>query len=128
MSHNVQLIPRGSCLFATASGERTSDSVSAIAKEIVDQCMQNGIADVYLDLRQLKGRLDISDSIAVITRVFPELGLLGKLQRVAVLESSGRYERSRFFERAAHARGYNIRMFEDEEVAISWVTGGAQSA
>jgi len=128
VSYSIEMELRGSCLFAAACGERTGENVSAIAREILDKCVRNNIVDVFLDLRQLTGRLNISDSISVITKEFPEMDLFGKLERVAVLETSERHERSRFFERAAHARGYNIRMFDDQKEAADWISKSRQPA
>ena len=128
MSYSIEMELRGRCLFAAACGVRTSENVSAIAKQVLDECMRKDIVDVCLDLRQLTGRLNISDSLSIITREFPEMGLFQKLERVAVIESGERQERSRFFERAAHARGYNIRMFDDQKQAADWISKGKQPA
>jgi len=97
MSYEIEMKVKGHYLFATACGTRTSENVLSIAKEILDECMRNNTANVFLDLRQLTGRLSISESLPVITKEFPELGLFRKLERVAVLESGDRNERSRFF-------------------------------
>ena len=128
VSYNIEMELREHCLFATACGERTGENVSAITKEILDECVRNNIVDVFLDLRQLTGRLTITDSISVITNEFPRIGLFKKLERVAVLESRERHERSRFFERVAHARGYNIRMFDDQREAADWISRSRQPA
>ena len=128
MSYKIQLELRERCLFAAASGERTCKNVAAIAGEILDECVRANVARVFLDLRQLSGRLDISESILVITEMFPKMGLSQKLERVAVLESQERHERSRFFERAAHARGYNLRMFDDQDEAMDWISASRQLA
>ena len=106
----------------------TLENVAAIAGEILDECVRANVARVFLDLRQLSGRLDISESILVITEMFPKMGLSQKLERVAVLESHERHERSRFFERAAHARGYNLRMFDDQDEAMDWISASRQLA
>lgn len=128
MSYSIDMEVRGHCLFAAACGERTSQNVSAIAKEVVAECERNEVVDVFLDLRQLTGRLNISDSLAVVTNGFPAMGTFQKLERVAVLEASERRERSRFFERAARARGYNIRMFDDQKEAFDWISESRQPA
>ena len=128
MSYNIEIEIRDHFLFATASGERTDINVEAIAKKIVDECARNKIANVYLDLCQLTGRLSILESLLVITKVFPEMGIFRKLERVAVLESSERNERSRFFEQAAQARGYNIRMFDNRKEATDWLSECGQPA
>ena len=122
MNYTLEMEARNGCLFAVARGERTIDNISAIAEEILSECLRSDTVDVFLDLRQLTGRLDVSDSIQVIIREFPRIGLFQTLNRVAVLESEERDERSQFFERAAQARGYNIRMFEDQAKANDWIT------
>ena len=128
MGYSIEMEVREDYLFATACGERTAENVSAIAREVIDECVQRNVAHVLLDLRHLTGRLNIADSLSVVTKGFPEIGVFRRLERVAVLEMSERYERSRFFERVAHSRGYNIRMFDDQQEALDWISSSRQSA
>jgi hypothetical protein len=128
VSYDIEIELQEHYLFATACGDRTSENVSALAREVLDECVRHKVVNVLLDLRLLTGRLSISESLSVITRVFPEMGTLRKLQRVAVVETSERNERSRFFERAAGSRGYNIKMFEDQKEAVDWLSEHRQPA
>jgi hypothetical protein len=128
MSYTMDIEVQGDCLVAAACGERTGENVSAIAQEILDECLRQGIVKVLLDLRPLTGRLSISESLSVVTHLFPEMSALRKLERVAVIEASERHERSRFFERAAGARGYNIRMFSEQQQAVDWLAQSRQPA
>ena len=128
MDHNIEIEIRENCLFAVAKGVRTENSISEIAKEIFDKCASNNIVKAFVDLRQLTGRLNISESLQVINKLFPEIGIFRKLEKVAVLETNERNERSVFFEQAAQARGYNIRMFDDQDNAADWLSECKQPA
>ena len=118
---NIEMNLRGHFLNATACGLRTVDNVTHLTRSILDACDTHGVADVLLDLRQLTGKLSIIESLSMITNVFPEMKRLKCLSKVTVLESKDRQERSRFFEKASKARGYNIRMFEDQNEAYAWM-------
>ena len=122
MSLNIDIELRESYLFATVCGERTSENIAALAKEILDVCQKNNIDRVLVDLRKFTGRLNITDSYLVVDRILPTIKLFHQLKKVAVLELEERYERSRFFEGVAQDNGYNIRMFEDQDVATAWLS------
>jgi hypothetical protein len=121
MSYEMTKEVKGQTLFVTAAGRRTGRNVAAIAKDVLDECRRSNVTEVFIDLRDLKGRMDVSDSLLVITEVFPSINLFRHVKRVAVIETPDRDERSRFFERVAHSRGFNIRMFDDPERAQQWL-------
>lgn len=122
MSLNIEMQIIERYLFVIPRGKRTSDNISEISKSILDFCLQNNIENVLLDARQLTGRLDISESYLVVLNLFPTIKQFRQLTKVAILESKERYERSRFFERLARKRNYNLRIFEDQMEATTWIS------
>jgi hypothetical protein len=121
MSYDIDIELKENYLFATVCGERTGENIATLAKEILDVCKKNNIDLVFVDLRKFTGRLNITDSYLVVARILPTIKLFQQLKKVAVLELEERYERSRFFEGVAQDNGYNIRMFEDQDVAAAWL-------
>ena len=126
MSLGIETEVKHQCLFVTVMGQRTRSNIQELTKAVVDRCISNNVVRTLVDLRQFTGRLDISDSFIVVTDVFPSIGIFNKLERVAVLESKERNVRSRFFEGVAHARGYEIRMFDCQEEAAEWISESKQ--
>ena len=128
MTYRADFELRDQHLFATVGGPRTIESITSISREVVNECRRNGVSKVFIDLRQLTGRLEITDSLSVVERIFPAIESFRELEKVAVLEQKERFERSRFFERVAQSKGYNIRMFEDPDEATTWLTVTEQPA
>jgi hypothetical protein len=109
-------------LHACASGTRTLKNVSSIAREILDASIINETDKALIDIRQLEGRLSIFDSLLIITKEFPAIQQLRVLNKAAIVDAEDRRERSEFFERIARSRDYNIRIFEDVQTAIEWIS------
>ncbi len=93
-----------------------------MANGIIDACEQHHNNMVLVDVRELKGRLNIFDSLSLITGEFPKLRQRGVLKRAVIADLKERRERYRFFEIAARYRGFNLTAFEEVDNAIEWLT------
>ena len=108
-------------LRVVARGKRTRESIVSIAEEIIDRCAQNGVDTVLVDVRELRGRLSVFDSLTVVRDDFAKLNPLGVLKRAGILDRLENRFRLRFFESVARRRGYNLRTFVDPEQANLWL-------
>lgn len=112
-------------VYARATGERTKDSLSAMAREILEACRQHQISKVIVDIRKMRGRLQFFDSLSIVFDDFPELKRAAVFTKAAIVDSEIRRVRFTFIERVAVRRGYNLRFFSDPDVAIEWISEDA---
>jgi hypothetical protein len=124
MPYELEIKREETYLYARASGTRTRSAIAAIATEIVENCKQNQVDEVLVDIRELKGPMGIFDSLLIVTKEFPKLKAMNVVKKVAIINAKDRKERSRFFEQMAVKHGYNIRFFEDLTPAIEWLKSG----
>ncbi len=121
MEYELDIKKEKHFVHARASGKRTRANVSSIAKEIFEACISNQVEEVLVDVRELDGRLSIFDSMMLISIDLLKLKQRGVLKRAAIVDADKRRERFQFFERIAHQRGYNIRLFGDINKALKWI-------
>ncbi len=122
MSLVVEMQQEELYLYARASGPRTVDNVSSIARQVIGACVQYRLDAALVDVRELHGRIGIMDAVMVPSRLFPSVKALGVLKRVAVLDIKKRGERLALFEKISRAGGHNIRAFAKLERAVEWLT------
>jgi hypothetical protein len=103
------------------SGPRNKKTVIAAAREIFQKCREEDYHYVFIDVRTLRGRLSILDSVAVILDVFPEFKKHRLIKKAAILDRESERYQSRFFETFAANRAYNLRLFHCAEEALSWL-------
>jgi hypothetical protein len=111
---------KGNHLFVRASGVRTRDTVTAMTMEILDAALANRLSKVLIDVTGLKGRLGILDSYLVVQDVFSKLRGKG-LRKAAIVDEQGPAIREWFLETVARNRGFNVRIFTDQEDALQWL-------
>ena len=104
-----------------AKGNRTRDTITSIAMEILDTCVQRGFDTVLIDVRGLRGRLKVFDSLMIVKNEFPRLKRLGILKKAAIVDRQENRFRLHFFESIARSRGYNLGTFVDTEQAYLWL-------
>jgi hypothetical protein len=122
MTYGLHLENRDEYLYARSMGTRTRATVSAMATEIFEACIQNGHTRVMIDVRQLEGRLGTMDSFSIVTEDFPKMRGKG-LYQAAVVDRQLSTARGWFFETVARNRGFNLRIFADPHAAHEWLIG-----
>jgi hypothetical protein len=118
--HTLAIEAKGGHLFARASGVRTLDTVTAITMEVFDAALANHLSKVLIDVRELKGRLGILDSYLVVTRLFEKLRGKG-IHKAAIVDERVPSLGGWFLETVARNRGFNFRVFADQEEALEWL-------
>lgn len=122
MTYELQVEDRNEYLYARPIGIRTRETVSAIATEMLGACIENGNTRVMIDVRQLEGRLRTMDSFSIVTEDFPKMRGKGVYQ-AAVVDRQVSRARGWFFETVARNRGFNLRLFADQDTAHKWLIG-----
>lgn len=123
MPHNVHSLkfePREGYLFARATGIRTHHSVASLTETIFEKAVELGLSKLLVDVSDLEGTLSVLDSYSLVTAVFKPIRWRG-ITKAAVVDGSGSRIQMAFSELVARNRGYNYRIFNDEEEAIEWL-------
>ena len=108
-------------------GDRTRDTVTSVAREILNTCAQRDLDTVLIDVRGLRGRLGVFDLLSMVTNEFPNLKQLGILKKAAIVDRQKNMFRLSFFESITRRRGYNIGTFVDPEKANLWLCEEAEN-
>lgn len=121
MSYKLRKRKKGDILYVEATGIRTVQAVSAMAREIVEVCLTKQTSKVLVDVRQLDGRLSTLGAYEVVAKDFPELRRLGLLKAAVIVDDPNFLDRARFFETVARNRNFNLRIFGDVGEALRWL-------
>jgi hypothetical protein len=89
----------------------------AVASQAIARC------GVLLDLREVGWALDMGALWHVAASLASSAPRA--IDRVALLASTERMSNARFFELAAHNRGFNARAFDDHARALAWLADRA---
>lgn len=119
--HQLKLGTVGDYLSALAEGERSIDTVTAIALEVAQAAKAAGLAKILVDVRQLQGHLRLIDGYLVVNGVFENLRGTG-LRRAAIVDRPTPRPGMRFIETIARNRGFEFRVFDDPERALRWLS------
>jgi hypothetical protein len=120
MAYSLELNVEGNILCVRASGIRTLEVVSAIIVDIFTACTEQGCTQALVDVRDLEGRLTTSDAYELVKDDFNRFRKKG-LTRAAIIDRHINLEGYPFLETVARNRGFNVRMFEDIDLARQWL-------
>ena len=118
--YTLAIEAKGSHLFVRARGVRTRFTVTAMTMEIFDIALDNGLAQVLVDVRELKGRLGTLDNYLLVTEVFAKLRGKG-MRKAAIVDEQVSSLGEWFLETVARNRGFNFRVFTDQADALAWL-------
>lgn len=111
-------------LVAALGGVRTPETLMAAAAQTTAHCREHGYSRVVIDLREMSGGLDTLETFEVAGHAIPTQTGARDLVRSAILDLTENIERIRFFETVAVNRGFNVKVFDDEEKAVEWLLRG----
>lgn len=121
MSYKLSFQKEAGYLRVNVIGERTRESVTAIAWDVLRACTEEGNSRVLVDVRQMTGRLNRVDAYDVTVLEFPKIQSAGILKMTAIVDLEEYRDRFRFFETVAINRGFNLRIFGDPDEAVIWL-------
>ena len=130
MSLELQIIRASEFVRLGAHGHFDLAASKAALAELARACRKRGIDRALMDLRALQPKpkpvFSREDLIALVN-TFCEIGFT-RQQRLAVLYHSDPHHRARLFAFLSTLRGWTVRVFDDFEKALSWLSSGAEAA
>ena len=120
MSYEIDMDKEYDFLHVRVRGVRTRENVSAMARDILDACLEHRCTKVLIDVRALEGWLSTLEAYDVPSTDFSDLRGRG-LQKAAIVDRERPGETHRFFETVARNRGFNVRIFENTDRAVEWL-------
>ena len=109
-------------MMACASGSRTRGVVASLVTEIAQATIEHQKGKVLVDVRELEGRLGVFDSYYLVTKDFQRLRGKGIL-KAAIVDRPLPKMRDWFLETVSQNRGFNLKIFENQETALVWLLG-----
>ena len=122
---NIRKEPDHLCI--EAIGNRTPDSLVAVANACAAACKEHGYARFLLDVQRMTGELSTLDSYEVAAKQLPPLAR-GLGLRAAILDAEENIHRLQFFENVSVNMGINLRVFSNSNSALTWLCGAASSS
>ena len=118
MSYDIELIVKDRYVSAKASGPSSLKSDIDFGKRVIRACEDSGRKSVLVDVRKITETSRVIDFYQLAKEVSPLA--LGKISRCALVRRKlGDVES--FTESAMRHRGINLRSFNDEKEALSWL-------
>ena len=105
-----------------ASELRSQDTVSAITMKVFHTAIEKNLSKILIDVRELKGVFGVMDIYFLVSEGLKDLRGKG-VNQVAVIDIRRSTIQGWFLETVAQNRGFNLRVFAEEEAAISWLGG-----
>ena len=121
MPYDLSIRKTRDVLQVHVTGKRTLETVSAMAREILEACLREGKPKVLVDVRELAGRLPEEDAYTMAAWRFPELGRRRVLSAAAIVDMAEYEDQFRYFENVARNRGFNLHIFGDVDSAMKWL-------
>jgi len=110
----------GDVLLATASGELSLPATRQAFTQLVQAAVDRNLHRVLIDPRACTGGFAVADFVALAEHL-SDIGI-HRLQRIAVLSSQRVEVDDAFGETATRNRGANLRVFDDRDRAMAWLT------
>ena len=111
----------GDVLHVNLTGTRTRESIMAISKVIMKECVQHGTKKVLADVRAMDGHLKAISSYEIPNSFFPTIKDRSVLLKSAVVDLKESEHYFRYFESVVVNGGYTLRFFSDVDEAKKWL-------
>lgn len=122
MSNNLEVFENDGFVTAKLTGVRRPETLLAAATETTAYCREMGVLHLLIDIREMTGGLDTIETFEVAGHGIPSQTNARRLIRSAILDHPENLERIRFFETVAINRGFVVKIFDDEEKAVRWLS------
>jgi hypothetical protein len=118
--YQLTIEPKENHLYVFAKGIRTRATVAALTREVFDTARDNRLEKVLINVRELTGSFGVIDIYMLVSDVFEALRGKG-VYKAAIVDVRTTTLHEAFLETAARNRGYDLKVFEDEETARMWL-------
>jgi len=121
MSYKLEIIKEPNYLLTNIKGNRTTETVKEVTKEILEACIKYQYSKVLIDIREFSNRIGNTMNIFdLASQELPDI-IQKKIKKVAIVDLEGFEEDKRFFETVALNRGHNVKIFTDLNKAQEWL-------
>lgn len=121
MDYQLELVKKNDFVVAVLGGVRTPETLMAAAAKTTAYCREHGYSRLVIDIRNMAGGLDTLETFEIAGHAIPKQTAARNLVRSVILDLTENIERIRFFETVAVNRGFNVKVFDDEERATEWL-------
>ena len=122
MSYDLKIEKKDDFLWVTATGrERTLEIILAMARDILQACVENKVTLVLRDMRPLEGLLEMMEAYDIPDKYFPKMKDPSVITRIVIVDRKESKRNNSFFENVAVNRGFNLRIFSDPDKAFKWL-------
>ena len=120
MSYELKIEKKDNYLNAIVQGQRNSESIKNVTKDIVEMCIKNQYSKVLIDVRDFKEHITVNEIQSLASVELPEI-IQKKIKKVAIIDMKGIEESQRYFEDVARKLGHNVRIFSNTNDAEQWL-------
>ena len=120
MSYELKIEEKDNYLNAIVQGQRNSESIKNVTKDIVEMCIKNQYSKVLIDVRDFKEHITVNEIQSLASVELPEI-IQKKIKKVAIIDMKGIEESHRYFEDVARKLGHNVRIFSNTNDAEQWL-------
>jgi len=110
-------------LYVHTSGVRSQETVTTMTREVFETALAKRLPKVLIDIRELNGMFGITDIYFLVTEVLRDLRGKG-VDQVAIIDIRRSTRQGWFLETVAQNRGFNFRVFAEDESALKWLGVG----
>ena len=121
MSYKLKTMEKKDYLYANVEGNRTSESIKNVTRDICEMCVKNQFSKVLIDVRNFKENVELIKLYSLASIELPEI-IQKRIKKVAIIDREGIEDNQRFFENVARNRGHNVRIFTDINDAEQWLS------
>jgi phosphoribosylpyrophosphate synthetase len=109
-------------LSVRTSGIRCRENVNNLAIKVFNTALEKHISKILIDIRKLEGYFGYMDIIVFAKDVLKDLRGKG-VDQVAIIDIHTTTRQDWFLEPVARLHEINIRVFTEEESALTWLEG-----
>ena len=121
MSYTITIVPAREFFRTKSNGEFDLDETRKACFAVFSKMKDANVSEVLLDHREASSQMTASDLLTL----FRELDWGGELtaRKIAILyrRKDKEFDRNKFFEACAQAKGYQIEAFQEFEEAVTWL-------
>lgn len=120
MSYELKIKNKNNYLNATVQGQRNTESIKNVTKEICEMCIKNQHSKVLIDVRNFKEHIAVNEIRSLASIELPDI-IKKKIKKVAIIDEKGSEDNQRCFENVARNLGHNVRIFTNINDAEQWL-------
>ena len=120
MPYELNIRKKPDYLYVEVTGNRTLETIIAMAKDVLDACDEQGCSKTLIDVRRMTGKLKTINAYDLGTKDLQKFRRTGHM-KASIIDVDENRERFFFLESVCVSVGYYLRIFSDVDEAIKWL-------